>query len=196
VRIRRRLPFIFLGVIAIGTSGLALRPDGRTPSGHAARPLLEGARIDPATLAILQRACQNCHSERTEWPWYSHLPPASWLIHRDVDEARAQLNLSRWQDRNAAEQKALLSEIGAAARSGSMPPAQYRWLHPASKLSPEEREQVYRWTRAERSRVAGPRSGQDKPQQVSDAGAGGVGGDAKLLGGLALAVHPERRKAE
>ena len=139
-----------LGVVAIGASALTHRPSPRAPDQS---PLLRGARIDPVTLGIVERSCQNCHSERTEWPWYSHLPPASWLLHRDVAQARNRMNLSRWDGYTPAEQQALLSAIGGAARTGVMPPRRYTVLHPSSVLSPQERETLYRWTRAERSRL-------------------------------------------
>ena len=51
----------------------------------------------PETRALAKRACFDCHSNETEWPAYSRLAPASWLIHRDVAEGRAVLNFSEWQ---------------------------------------------------------------------------------------------------
>jgi hypothetical protein len=142
-----------LGAAAIGVSALAdhtpENPDGRRISS----PLLAGAQIDPETLRIVERACQSCHSERTQWPWYSHVPPASWLIHRDVARARDRFDLTRWGWYSALEKQALLSAIGAAARTGVMPPRRYRIFHPESDLSPPERERLYRWTRAERLRL-------------------------------------------
>jgi len=61
---------------------------------NSAGPLLSGADVDPAVVRILEKSCQNCYSERTEWPWYSYVAPMSWLIEKDVHEARSHLNLS------------------------------------------------------------------------------------------------------
>jgi hypothetical protein len=141
-----------LGGLAIGVSALAHRtPDN--PDGRRISPFLAGAQIDPETLGIVERACQNCHSERTQWPWYSHVPPVSWLIHRDVDRARDRLNLTQWGWYSSLERQALLSAIGAAARTGVMPPRRYTFLHPEGDLSRSERERLYGWTRAERLRL-------------------------------------------
>ena len=153
MQFRKRLLLPFLGAAAICGSGLAIRPAGIAETGTTGA-LLMGAKVDDATLALIDRSCQNCHSERTEWPWYSRVPPASWLVHRDVGRARTHLNLSRWEKYSPAERRALLSQIGSVVRNGSMPPIQYKLLHPASKLSPAERSQVYEWTRSERSRAA------------------------------------------
>ena len=175
MRTARRLFLSALGaVLTIGAGGLALHPSGGMRQERTWSPLLEGAEIDPGTLSILERACQNCHSERTQWPWYSHVPPASWLVRRDVKQAREHLNLSRWQEYGTNEQQALLSAIGAATRSGAMPPGRYTLLHSRSKLSPAEREEIYRWTRSERARLADPSRASPKSQHIT--GFGGVGG--------------------
>ena len=55
--------------------------------------LFQGAQIDGPTLALFERACQNCHSENTEWPWYGRIPPISWAIRKDINEARQRFNL-------------------------------------------------------------------------------------------------------
>jgi hypothetical protein len=133
--------------------GSLIHPFG-PPSGPTGNPtVLREARIDPQTLAIVQRACQNCHSEQTRWPWYSHVAPVSWLIARDVKEARSHMNLSRWPDYSVDERMLLLSAIGSAVRNHAMPVKRYLLLHPEARLSDEERQQIYRWTRAERIRL-------------------------------------------
>ncbi len=114
-------------------------------------PLLTGAKaIDPATLHLLERSCQNCHSEKTVWPWYGRIAPGSWLLERDVMLARERFNLSRWDSYTPEQRAAFLSAIGAAVRTGEMPPARYLLMHPGASLSTEERLQIYDWTRLER----------------------------------------------
>lgn len=135
---------------AVVVGGMSLvHPFGnlRSPARGA---ILNGAHIDPATLGIIQRSCQNCHSERTEWPWYSRVAPGSWLLERDVSQARSRINLSRWNEYSPEQQASILSEIGVAARTGVMPPSRYTLLHPEARLSSEERQAIYSWSRAER----------------------------------------------
>src|SRR5437764_214194 len=54
----------------------------------------------PQTRALAQRACFDCHSNETTWPWYSHVAPVSWLLARDVIEGRSRLNFSTWGQPN------------------------------------------------------------------------------------------------
>lgn len=138
-------------VIAIG--GSLIHPFGTAETGASHEAVLRKAQIDPETLALFERACQNCHSERTEWPWYSHVAPMSWLIARDVQQARSHMNLSRWQEYSTEERLGLLSEIGSAVRNREMPKQRYLLLHPEARLTDKERQQIYDWTRTERSRL-------------------------------------------
>ena len=145
-------------LIAVGTAAVAavggslIHPFGATASG-ANQAIFREARIDPETLALVQRACQNCHSQNTEWPWYSHVAPVSWLLARDVQQARSHMNLSHWQDVSTDDRLRLLSAIGSAVRNRAMPPQRYLLLHPEARLSDDERQQIYRWTRTERRRL-------------------------------------------
>jgi hypothetical protein len=152
-----RILLAAIGAAAMAAAGFALHLPGGVPRPQRpVAPLFEGTKIDAETLRIFERACQNCHSERTEWPWYSHIPPASWIVRKDVEQARARLNLSRWLDYTAEERRFRLGAIGTAVRAGMMPPARYTILHPAARLSTAEREQIYRWTRKERSSETEP----------------------------------------
>ncbi|HEY5886515.1 MAG TPA: heme-binding domain-containing protein [Acidimicrobiales bacterium] len=81
-------------------------------------------------------ACYDCHSNETEWPVYSYIAPMSWLVRRDVEAGRDELNFSTWdQDDNDAH------DAAETVEEGSMPPSQYVLLHADARLSDEE-EQV------------------------------------------------------
>ena len=148
-----------VGAAAVAALGGALiHPFGSPSVPETPQAILSDARIDPETLAIFQRACQNCHSQQTEWPWYSHLAPISWLVARDVQQARLHMNLSHWEDYSSDDRLRLLSEIGSAVRNHEMPVQRYVILHPEARLTDQERQQIYRWTRTERSRLSMPRN--------------------------------------
>jgi Haem-binding domain len=157
---RRLLPVYAAAAVFAGGYSL-LRPFGAIETGGTKQSILNGAQIDPGTLALFERACQNCHSSKTRLPIYGRVPPFSWLIARDVRHARSHMNLSRWQEYSDADRSRLLSEIGSAVRNRKMPLPRYLLLHPEARLSQREREQIYQWTRAERSRL--------RPQPTSTA---------------------------
>lgn len=146
-------------LIAVGAAAIAavggslIHPFGAAAASGTNQTIFREARIDPETLMLVQRACQNCHSQNTEWPWYSHVAPVSWLLARDVQQARSHMNLSQWQDYSTADRLRLLSEIGSAVRNGEMPVQRYLLLHPEARLNDSERQRIYRWTRTERNRT-------------------------------------------
>jgi hypothetical protein len=149
------------GFIALAFCTVALMAPARHSDLPAApaSPLFEGAAIDEATLTLFQRSCQNCHSENTRWPWYSRIPPGSWMIARDVREARAHVDLSRWAFYDNGQQDDFLARIGAVVHAGRMPLARYTLLHREAILTSGERRQIYEWTRAERRRLRSAETG-------------------------------------
>lgn len=88
----------------------------------------------PAAASIARRACYDCHSNETVWPWYSRIAPASWLITYDVIKGRNELNFSL----PLSEPAELANEIAEVVRSGAMPPRQYLLLHPEARLSDQD----------------------------------------------------------
>jgi hypothetical protein len=83
---------------------------------------------------LTQRACFDCHSNETVWPWYSNIAPISWLIQHDVDEGRRRLNFSDFADSRA------IRRVDRAITEGEMPPPYYTLMHPQAKLSGSEKQ--------------------------------------------------------
>jgi hypothetical protein len=144
-------------VLIAGTAlvGLAsvVHPFGAEKACSSNTPLLASAPLDPSVVRIIERSCQNCHSERTDWPWYSYVAPMSWLIENDVRQARSHMNLSHWEGYTLAKQQEILTELSAMIRSRQMPPPRYLQMHPSAKLSDAEIDQIYQWARGERRRL-------------------------------------------
>ncbi|HXH07822.1 MAG TPA: heme-binding domain-containing protein [Vicinamibacterales bacterium] len=96
---------------------------------------------------LLQRACYDCHSNETRWPWYAYVAPASWLVAWDVNEGREHLNFSTWRDYAPARQRKKLEEIAEMIERDEMPLWYYRPLHPDAELTAAERAQLVAWAR-------------------------------------------------
>jgi hypothetical protein len=105
----------------------------------------EPAWDSPQTRALAQRACFDCHSNETTWPWYSRIAPISWLVAHDVVEGRSRLNFSTWGQPTTGRGRGEGNnprEIVRAVQNGSMPPAIYLPPHPAANLTPAEQQQL------------------------------------------------------
>lgn len=113
---------------------IQLLPFGRTHTNPA--KVSEPAWDNPATRELAKRACFDCHSNETIWPWYSNIAPVSWLIANDVLEGRSHMNFSDWQ----RGRQPSISEIIGEIEEGGMPPFQYLLMHQDAKLSAAEKQ--------------------------------------------------------
>lgn len=95
--------------------------------------------------SILQRACWDCHSHQTRWPWYSKIAPISWLVVHDVEEGRKELNFSLWTTYNTKKMRKKLDEIEEEISNNKMPPTLYTWLHTQAHLTPQDKKQLKQW---------------------------------------------------
>jgi cytochrome c len=130
---------IVLSAVAVLGLGL-IHPFGnpRVEPAKGLDTLLQGANMPQEAKKVLITKCADCHSNETRWPVYARLAPGSWLIERDIVEARKEMNLSNWEQLPADTQDVLIGKIIHEAKSGDMPPAQYRLLHWGAKLTPAE----------------------------------------------------------
>jgi hypothetical protein len=160
---------------------LQVVPYGRNHSNPVVRQ--EPAWDSQQTRQLVVRACFDCRSNKTVWPWCSYLAPGSWLVQRDVQAGRSKVNFSEW-DRPQEE----ADESVKATRNGTMPP----WYYPWGRLSAAEREALLR--------------GLEAPSDVENKGIGrrkhsatrgsdlAPGADLKILvdgGRLATTLLPE-----
>ncbi len=135
--VRRFLRILFWSLVwIVGIFGaMQLVPYGRT---HSNPPVTQEPYWDsPRTRELAQRACFDCHSNETRWPWYANLAPFSWVVQRDVEAARNVINFSEW-DRPYD----LAPYAGQSVLFGNMPPTKYRMAHPEADLTKEETREL------------------------------------------------------
>jgi cytochrome c len=109
--------------------------DPRVEAAKGLGTLLRDAKMPAEAKAVLVAKCADCHSSETRWPVYARVAPGSWLIERDIVEARQAMDLSRWEEMPVERQQVLMAKIAHEAKSGEMPPVQYRVLHWGAGLS-------------------------------------------------------------
>jgi len=130
-----------------------VHPFGNAKVANPSKPLMLSAQIEHSALEVMQRACQNCHSEQTVWPLYSRIAPISWLIEKDVQDGREHWNMSNWDQYSTDQREDIVSRIGPMVRNRKMPLPKYLLLHPEAKLSDADIDLLYKWSRRERKRL-------------------------------------------
>jgi hypothetical protein len=121
-----------------------------------------GSPAPENVVRIIDRSCRDCHSWKTEWPWYARISPVSWVIARDVERGRNFLNFSQWPSYSRPQKLAFTAAIASATNRDRMPPAPYVMLHPNARLSEDERRTVESWFRSEFRRLAAQRPSRNR----------------------------------
>jgi hypothetical protein len=136
------------GLLAMGVVVLAgiqfFGPARTNPATAPAQAVSAKMPVPENVHAVLKRSCWDCHSNETQWPWYSHVAPMSWAVVGDVNEGRDHLNFSNW--RYTSEEGAdLLDKVCKQIKKGKMPLPSYTWIHRSAKLSDTEIKLLCTW---------------------------------------------------
>jgi len=122
-------------ILALAFAAIQLVPYGRE---HGNPRVTGQPRWDsPRTEQLARRACFDCHSNETEWPWYASIAPLSWRIQNHVVEGRRHLNFSEF-DRPQDD----AHEAADMVRAGEMPPWDYALAHPEARLTAAEQRDL------------------------------------------------------
>lgn len=139
--------WIVVGSVAVLVLIQLIQPNRTNPPIVPSRSLESHVDVPPDVQSILKRSCYDCHSNATVWPWYSHVAPVSWYVGRDVTVARSHVNFQNWEAQVSPQEG--LEHLGLTCklvREGKMPPADYRFIHKGTDVSPEEAKAVCAWT--------------------------------------------------
>jgi Haem-binding domain len=138
----KRLMLTALMVLAVSQM---FRPARSNPAIDPQQEIHSNLSVDVHVAATLSRACNDCHSNRTVWPWYSLVAPVSWLVVSDVNRGRSALNFSEWSTYGAKQQREHLEEICKEVTEGDMPGFSYRLMHRDAALSKADVSAVCSW---------------------------------------------------
>ena len=138
---RRRLKHAALALVILVVAAQFIRPSRVNPPIDHARTIdAHLGTANPAT-PVINRSCGDCHSNATEWRWYSKVAPLSWVMARAVTDGRQVINFSEWGSYSRSAQATLLDASCASATAGKMP-GPYTWFRPETALSPQDIETI------------------------------------------------------
>ncbi|MEP6742968.1 MAG: heme-binding domain-containing protein [bacterium] len=132
------------------------RPAKTNPAIDPSRTIEAQLHVTPEVSAIMDRSCNDCHSNKSRWPWYSNVAPVSWLVIGDVNDGRGAMNFSEWGNYDKDKQSRRLRDICEQVTDGQMPLSIYTPMHPGSKLSADDVKTLCDWANAERARISAP----------------------------------------
>lgn len=140
--------------IGIAVTAAAILASAIHPYGMARNepPQTQGwqAAVDPSAAGVFTRSCVNCHSNQTTWPWYGYVPPASWMLERDVKKGRSRFDLSNWNSYTREKKREILADIARVAANREMPLPQYLLFHRETRLSNHDVQILISWAGEQR----------------------------------------------
>jgi len=141
-------------IAALILIGLQFTSPARTNPPVDPAKTLEGTTVVPADVsALFSRSCNDCHSNNTNWRWYTYVAPVSWFTVGHVNEGRAELNFSEWGTYSQRKKETRLRAICSECQRGAMPLPSYVLIHREVKLSPDQVQKICDWTKQEGQRL-------------------------------------------
>jgi hypothetical protein len=142
---RKGIRIGLITLLAIFLVMQAFRPARNSGELHGPRSLAAAHPIPANVDAILQKACYDCHSNRTRYPWYTNIQPGGWWMQHHVDEGRESLNFSEWATYSKEDMPHILEELQEEVNEGHMPLPSYLWIHGDAKLTAAEKKTLLAW---------------------------------------------------
>jgi hypothetical protein len=152
---RKKLKWAAIILVILFVAAQFFQPDRSNPPVDESKTIYASLNVPPEVKAIFERSCYDCHSNNTNWPWYSYIAPTSWLTASDVKTGRTNLNLSTWGTYKRSRQINKLDQISDQLGDDKMPLKKYRLMHPNAALSKAEVDMVCAWAEKERDRLSG-----------------------------------------
>ncbi len=142
----------FLVIILIGIQ--FIRPAKNTSADISAKDISTVYTVPVEVSGILKRACNDCHSNNTVYPWYSNIQPVAWWLQHHVNEGKGELDFSEFAGYSAKKQHHKLEEVIEQVKEGEMPLNSYTWIHKDAKLTDAEKLTLSEWAAGLRNEIA------------------------------------------
>ena len=142
-----------LGLLAVLIIMQFFRPEPNDAPLNPEQDMLALVSPDEDIALLVRYACYDCHSNQTEYPWYSRVSPVSWYLDRHIREGKVELNFSAYGELDKADKIGMFADFCDVLDAGTMPLRSYMMLHASARLSDEQRELLCDWTETEALKV-------------------------------------------
>jgi Haem-binding domain len=121
------------------------RPKKNKQEGEAVNHISKAYAIPDDVNTILKKACYDCHSNNTRYPWYANIQPVGWWLADHIKGAKKELNFSEFASYNQRRQYRKMEEVVDEVKEGGMPLNSYTWIHKDARLTDDEKNKVIGW---------------------------------------------------
>ncbi len=143
-----------IGLVVILVVIQFIRPEKNNNATASADDVTALYTVPDSVQQILKKACYDCHSNTTQYPWYSNIQPVAWWLKDHIDEGKDELNFSEFGKRPLAKQAKKLKKLAKEVEEGEMPLDSYTWMHKEAVLTESEKNTLINWARSLSEQVA------------------------------------------
>jgi Haem-binding domain len=137
-----------LGIGSLVFVGIQFIVPDENHYGNSKNDIVSVYNIPDNVQTILKTSCFNCHSNNTNYPWYTRMQPVRWWISGHIANGKEKMNFSNFAAYNAKMQYSRFKEIEEKVKSGTMPLPSYLTTHPESVLSEKQKTILINWAKA------------------------------------------------
>jgi hypothetical protein len=131
-----------------------IQPD-RNRNGQVAREDVANVLDLPQNIqGILKKSCYDCHSEHTEYPWYTYIQPVGWWMETHIREGKDELNFNAFGAYSRRRQLSKLKSIAESVEDGTMPLPSYTFVHKNARLSKKDKTLILNWAKNTRDSLS------------------------------------------
>ena len=138
---------VLLILFAVFTLMQFFQPNRNSDKTASADDITKVYHVPDNVQAILKKACNDCHSNSTRYPWYTYIQPFGWMMNSHIKEGKAELNFNEFGSYSARRQRSKVKAIAGSINDGSMPLASYTLIHRDAKLNNTEKNLILNWLR-------------------------------------------------
>ena len=139
--LKKILLFLLLALIVIQF----IHPKPNKASGDQPNYIGKKYAIPADVESILKKACNDCHSNNTRYPWYSNIQPVDWWLDSHIKDGKKEMNLDEYSNRSLRYQYNKMKQTAELVKKGEMPLNSYTWIHKDAKLTEEEKSKLIDW---------------------------------------------------
>lgn len=146
---------ILIGLLIVIVISQFVQPSKNNGEAASVKDVSQAVFVPDSVMFLLKTACYDCHSNRTNYPWYSKITPINWWLKNHVDEGKKHLNFSIFNEYDSKKQDHKMEEIIEMVAEHAMPLESYLWLHKEAHLTNAQREMIITWARNSRTAISG-----------------------------------------
>jgi hypothetical protein len=144
---------ILIGIIIFLVLIQFIQPSHNNGTAEAATDITHTIPVPDTVMSLLKVSCYDCHSNHTEYPWYSKITPVNWWLNNHINEGKRELNFSTFSTGSFKRKDKKLKEIDEQVNKHEMPLDSYLWIHKDAKLNDAQRKLIIDWTKTSRQKV-------------------------------------------